>query len=190
MMIHAHIEKDIAYLTLDRPDKANALDEAGCHALHEHLAKLQEKVQCIVLQGKGKHFCAGADLTWIKPLSAHGRIHALEPLKHSLHLLSTGIPSVAHVHGACRGGGVGLVAACQAAYAQPNTTFACPERSQGIEPSIILPYLQKKIAKDILTPWLDHGAVISEHTAKTWGLIDEITGPTHAANECPHKHKT
>ena len=189
-MIQWQIIKDIAFIALNRPQKANALNAHACLSLQQALTQIQTQAKTVVLHGIGKHFCAGADFNWLKPLNAQQRLQALLPLSQALFLLKNGIPSIALVHGACRGGGVGLVSACHTAYASPDAHFACPERSQGIEPAVILPYLQTRISETQLTPWLDRGNVITAENAKQWQLIDHIHWPpTLAASALAHTHK-
>lgn len=141
----------VATVTLDRPDIHNAFDEALIATLTETFVDLDDEpsVRVVVLAGAGRSFCAGADLNWMKRMAAFGDAEnlrdatALAAMLRALYALSK--PTIARVHGAAYGGGVGLIAACDIALAVPEATFALTEAKLGLIPATIGPYVIEAI---------------------------------------------
>jgi methylglutaconyl-CoA hydratase len=141
----------VATVTLNRPEVHNAFDETLIARLTAALVSLDDDpdVRVVVLAGAGKSFCAGADLAWMKRMAAFGReenladANALAAMLRTLYALSK--PTIARVHGAAYGGGVGLVAACDVALAAPEATFALSEARLGLIPATIGPYVIEAI---------------------------------------------
>jgi methylglutaconyl-CoA hydratase len=98
-----------------------------------------------VLLGHGRSFCAGADLNWMKRMAGFGRAEnladatALAAMLKTLYRLSK--PTIARVHGSVFGGGVGLVACCDIAFAAHDATFSLSETKLGLIPATIGPYV-------------------------------------------------
>src|SRR5207244_11898216 len=101
--------------------------------------------RCVILSGQGRAFCAGADIQWMKRQSAASETDNLEDARRfaaMLHAIAAcPKPTIARVQGACMGGGVGLVCACDFAIASENARFAVSEARFGIIPAAISPYL-------------------------------------------------
>ncbi len=113
----------LCMLTLNRPDKLNALDTPTFEELDAHLARLErqtEKVGCVVLRGAGRGFCAGADL------NAIGKIPAPADFKPDIMTRLSALPQpvIAAVHGVCYTGGLGLALACDFILSDPAAFFA------------------------------------------------------------------
>ena len=145
------IQDGVATVTLNRPEIHNAFDEALIAKLTETFVALDDDgdVRIIVLAGAGRSFCAGADLNWMKRMAAFGQDEnlrdatALAAMLRALYALSK--PTIARVHGAAYGGGVGLIAACDIAVAVPEATFALTEAKLGLIPATIGPYVIEAI---------------------------------------------
>ena len=130
------IRDAVATVTLTRPDIHNAFDETLIARLTETFVDLDDDsaVRAVVLAGEGRSFCAGADLNWMKRMAAYGPdenladANALAAMLRALYALSK--PTIARVHGAAYGGGVGLVAACDIAIGarQARRYFLTAER--------------------------------------------------------------
>jgi methylglutaconyl-CoA hydratase len=141
----------VATVTLNRPDIHNAFDETLIANLTETFVALDDErdVRVVVLAGAGRSFCAGADLNWMKRMAAFGHEEnlrdatALAAMLRALYALSK--PTIARVHGAAYGGGVGLIAACDIAIAAPDATFALTEAKLGLIPATIGPYVIEAI---------------------------------------------
>ena len=112
------INNAIATVALNRPDVRNAFNETLIAELTDVLNTLaaDDSVRVVVLTGNGASFCAGADLNWMKKMAGYSRdenvadAQALAQMLRTLHELPK--PTLARVHGAAYGGGVGLVACC------------------------------------------------------------------------------
>ncbi len=110
-----------------------------------------EEVRVIVLRGRGKSFCAGADLNWMRDVAKYSYE---ENYKESLQLskcfyaiYTSAKPTIAIVHGAAIGGANGILAACDLAYCDDETTFSLSEVKIGIIPACITPYVTKRVGE-------------------------------------------
>lgn len=136
----------VATVTLNRPDKANAMEEAMWHELRDAMqwADDTSAVRCVVLRGAGRHFTSGIDLTMLATLgarirdadAARGR-EALRRIILDLQDCLTAIercrkPVLAAIHGACLGGGIDLVTACDMRYCAADACFAVKEIDVGM----------------------------------------------------------
>jgi len=115
-------------LTLDRPERRNALDLEHCRVLAELVrAAPGEGARVVVLTGAGPHFCAGADLNGVEDAEFVGALHdALEALA------TVPLPTLAAVHGAALGGGTQLAVACDLRVAAPDARFGIPAARLGL----------------------------------------------------------
>jgi methylglutaconyl-CoA hydratase len=102
-------------------------------------------VRAIVLAGAGQSFCAGADLNWMKRMAGYSRAQNLADAQSLAEMLSAlneiPKPTIARVHGAAFGGGIGLVACCDIAIGTPDAVFALSEARLGLIPATISPYV-------------------------------------------------
>ncbi|HEX4885083.1 MAG TPA: enoyl-CoA hydratase/isomerase family protein [Casimicrobiaceae bacterium] len=137
----------VALVTLNRPDKHNAFDEHMIREMTEALEVLDAtpRVRAVVLLGAGASFCAGADLDWMRRMAGFGYEENVADAGRLARLLQTlarlSKPTIARVHGATYGGGVGLVACCDIAIAAQEATFALSEAKLGLIPATIGPYV-------------------------------------------------
>jgi len=139
--------RGIATVTLNRPAVNNAYDGALIAALSGGLRRLAATagIRLVVLRGNGRHFQAGADLAFLRHLSAapadenlafsRATVAAIEALA------SLRCPTIALIHGGCFGGGVGMVAACDMAIASDDAIFSLTEVRWGITPAPVVPAL-------------------------------------------------
>ena len=145
------VRNAIGIVTLNRPEVHNAFNEVLIAELTEALRALGEAdgVRAVILAGNGPSFCAGADLNWMKKMAGYGRAEnvadaqALAEMLRTLHALPK--PTLARVHGAAYGGGVGLVSCCDIAIGAVEATFALSESKLGLIPSTISPYVVNAI---------------------------------------------
>jgi methylglutaconyl-CoA hydratase len=141
------VREGVARVVLDRPDLHNAFNETLIGELTLTLQTLDanDAVRIVVLSGNGKSFCAGADLNWMKKMAGYGAAENLADAQNLALMLRTlyGLskPTVAAVHGAAFGGGVGLVACCDIAIAAQEATFSLSEAKLGLIPATISPYV-------------------------------------------------
>lgn len=143
----------VATLTMARPEVFNAFDETMIAEMDAAFATLIDDgaVRIIVLAGAGKHFSAGADLQWMRRASEASFEWNVNDARRFSEMLarieSCPKPTVARVHGAALGGGVGLACACDIAIASDAASFSVSEAKFGILPSVIGPYLVNAIGK-------------------------------------------
>ncbi len=169
-----------ASVMLNRPDVHNAFDPAMTRLLTASLDKLDAdpKVRAVVLLGAGKSFCAGADIGHMKASanfsSAQNYKSAQESARmfHTLYNLSK--PTIACVHGAVRGGGMGLVAACDIAIAARTATFRFSEVKIGVIPSMISPYVIAAIGERQARRYFISGEAFDAAEAWRLGLVHDI----------------
>lgn len=169
-----------ATVMLNRPDVHNAFDPEMVDALTATLRKLEStpKVRAIVLTGAGKNFCAGADIEHMKRSARFSRERNLENARatalmlHTLYTLEK--PTVACVRGAARGGGVGLVAACDIAIAERGATFRLSEVKLGILPAMISPYVIAAMGRRHAHRYMLTGEEFDSAEARRIGLVHEV----------------
>jgi len=143
----------VAQVTMSRPEVSNAFDESMIGELDAVFAQLADDraVRVIMLCGAGRHFSAGADLQWMQRASAATREWNLEDARRFAAMLyridACPKPTIARVHGAALGGGVGLVCACDVAIAADEASFCISEAKFGILPAVIGPYLVNAVGR-------------------------------------------
>src|SRR5438552_10420047 len=176
-MIELVREGGVARIFLNRPQKVNALDPALLDALAISLSALggDDSLRVVVLAGRGKAFCGGADvneLAALDPRTARefiGRIHrACDAIRR------LPVPVVAQLHGAVIGGGLELAASCDLRLAADGTRFAMPEVRLGI-PSVVEAALLPRLIGSGRAAWLVlTGEAIDAQRAYDWGLVETL----------------
>ena len=154
----------VARVTLTRPSKHNAMNAALVSELTTALEGLASdaRTRCLVLAGEGESFCAGGDLEAMAAL-ADADESAIRADADALAALLTTLdrfpmPTMALVHGAAIGGGLGLVACCDIVVADSSARFAMPEARLGLVPGVIAPFV---------------AAAIGERRARTYSLTGD-----------------
>lgn len=172
----------LAILTLARPSTSNAFNGAMMQEIRSALAKVQSSADScrgLLIKGKGKHFCAGADLEWMRSSArlseTENREEAAQLSEMFTALYRLPVPTVAYVHGACYGGAVGLVAACDWAVASDNARFCLSEVKVGVVAAVILPFVAQKIAPGHLRRLVLQARVFSAAEARDAGLVQRVT---------------
>lgn len=170
----------VAHVALNRPERNNAYDGALITALLATLDMLEKApgLRAVVISGRGRHFQAGADLTWIDAIRAASReenIAASRATAQAIWRLNAApVPTVALVHGACFGGGTGLIAACDVVIAADDATFAIAEVRWGLTAAIIIPQLNDAIGLRQVRRYALTGERFSAAEARRIGLVHEI----------------
>lgn len=143
----------LCLLTLNRTDKHNAFDNDLLLEMQTHLntAIADPQVRVIVLKANGKHFSAGADLSWMQAMVHFNEAENLNDAMTLANLMYTlnqsPKPTIAMVHGSAFGGGAGLVAACDIAIAATSARFCFSEVTLGLIPAVISPYVVQAIGE-------------------------------------------
>jgi methylglutaconyl-CoA hydratase len=172
-----------AWVWMNRPEVHNAFDETLIAELTAAFAALDQDstVRVIVLAGEGKSFSAGADLNWMKrqaaaPLDANlDDARRLATLFRTISMCAT--PTIARVHGAALGGGMGLAAACDICIASTKAQFATSEVRLGIIPSAIGPYVVRAIGERQAYRYFQTAERIAGERAREIGLAHEAVEP-------------
>ncbi len=166
-------------LWLNRPERHNAFDQTMIAELQDCLTRLaqQSQVRAVVLAGRGKSFCAGADLGWMQRQALAGYEDNLEDARALARLLRTLAqmpqPTVARIHGVALGGALGLIAACDIAIATLDSSFGTTEVRLGLTPSTIAPYLIEAIGERAARRYFQTGERFDAPQALRLGLIHE-----------------
>lgn len=162
-------------LTLNRPEKRNALNisllEALCDTFEEIQSDAAQRV--ILLNGEGAVFCAGLDLKEAEDHSLADRSASLIARFLTLVYLSPLI-SIAAVHGAAIAGGAGLMCACDMAFAAKGTSIGFPETWRGLVPALISVVLSRQLPMRNVRDLLLTGALLSAEEAHKIGLVNKI----------------
>ena len=150
------IERDargVVTLWLDRADKHNAMSAKMIAELHQAAMDLgaDDAVRVVVLAARGKTFCAGGDLGWMRDqFEAEPEVRGREAAKlaHMLQALNTlPKPLIGRVHGNAFGGGVGLMSVCDVVIAAQGAQFALSETRLGLIPATIGPYVAARMSE-------------------------------------------
>jgi len=173
------IDQQVGIITLNRPDKHNAFDDALILELTQTFRDLEanDAVRVVVLSAMGKSFSAGADLNWMKRISQYSQEQnftdamALAELMRTIHGLKK--PTIARVHGAAYGGGVGLIACCDIAVASQAASFALSEVRIGLVPAVISPYVIAAMGERAARRYFLTGERFDSSEAYRIGLIHD-----------------
>jgi methylglutaconyl-CoA hydratase len=172
-----------ATLWLDRAERHNVLTAELIAELHHAIDAVASDaaLRVLVLAGRGASFCAGGDLTWMRAQGAAPPEQNLEDARRLGFMLRALArcpkPTVARVHGAAIGGGLGLVAACDLAIASRSAVFGAPETRLGLSPSSIAPYVVAAIGERAARAWFLLGGRLDAADAQRLGLVQEVVEP-------------
>ena len=170
----------IARLRMERAALHNAFDAALVAELTAALESLaaDASVRAVVLEGAGASFSAGADLNWMRAMASASEAAnredalALARLMRTLDRLPK--PTIARVHGATFGGGVGLVACCDIAIGVPAAKFGLTESRLGLLPAVISPYVVAAIGARQARRWFATAEVFDAAEALRIGLLHAV----------------
>jgi methylglutaconyl-CoA hydratase len=176
----------VAVLLLNRPAKHNAFDEVMIASLADALETLRgaDHVRIVFVRGAGERFCVGADLEWMRrqgERTVHENEEDAYAFARALRALHD-LPqfTVALVHGAAMGGGVGLAAACDWAVAVADATFRFPEVRVGLIPAMVSPYVVEAVGPRTARGLFASAAPIDAERALRIGLVQEIAADERA----------
>ncbi|MER8479284.1 enoyl-CoA hydratase/isomerase family protein [Mesorhizobium sp. M1163] len=174
----AELVGSTVWVTLSRPEKANALDVATLEALLTTLdaAERTPEARVLVLSGAGRNFCAGADLMALRAGGPEGIRHLLELIKDfTTRLERSRLTVVAAVHGAARAGGLELTLACDVVLAARSATFGDAHLANGLLPGGGSTARLPRTVGWQRAKWLILSAAsIDAVTACDWGLVFEV----------------
>lgn len=175
-----HISNRIATITLDRPDKRNALNGEVVRELRAAFADAEadENVKVVILAGNGKAFCAGADLEYLQQLQSNSFEENLIDSKELMQLMqdiySLEKVVIARIEGDAIAGGCGLASVADLSYTVPAAKFGYTEVKIGFVPALVSVFLVRKIGEGRARELLLTGKLISAEEAVKHGLINGV----------------
>lgn len=178
--VYTTIENKIGFITLNRPEKRNALGPKLIQGLTEAFQEMNtnEEVKLIVLRANGKAFCAGADLAYLQDLQSFSYEENLEDSLRLMRLFSLiySLPKVviAQIQGHAIAGGCGLATVCDFAFSVPEALFGYTEVKIGFLPALVSVFLVEQIGGAKTQELLLSGELISAAKAASLGLITEV----------------
>lgn len=190
--LQCELHQGVGLIWLNRPEVRNAMNDVMLAELAQALdaALSDDEVRMVLLAGRGKAFCAGGDLEWMKRARKMTKDEAradsgkLATVLRMLH--DSPKPTVARVHGSAFAGGMGLLAACDIAIASADTRFCLSEVKLGLIPAMISPYVMKAIGERHARRYFLSAEVFEAAEAWRIGLVhnivpeDELDGAVNA----------
>ena len=177
----------VRILTLNRPEKRNAMDTNLTSALLESLrgADADEGVRCVVLTGAGKGFCAGADLSEMKSLLDPKAADRRSELTMQLHLAFSKMvtPVVTAINGAAMGGGAGLAIAGDLAVMAESATLGYPEVKHNIVAAIVMANLVRQVGRKAAFELAALGEPINAQRALALGMVNRVVPDARVLEE-------
>ena len=171
-------DRGVTTLTLNRPDNYNALNRAFIDEITTTVTGLGNDTRVLLIKANGKHFCAGADINWMKAsVSLSDAQNQEDAMAFSNMLESVNTferPTIASIHGAALGGGTGLACCCDIVVASDATQFAFSEVKLGIIPATISPYSIAAIGSRAARRYFLTGERIGSSEAHRIGLVHEV----------------
>ncbi|MEO7971691.1 MAG: enoyl-CoA hydratase-related protein [bacterium] len=170
----------VATVTLNRPEKRNALNDAIIEELKTSLRKANgdSSINAIVVTGAGKDFCSGADLAALQKIAEGSVAENAEDARSLLELFtlirSVTVPVIAAVRGKALAGGCGLASACDLVLASADARFGYPEVKIGFVPAMVTAILRRNVSEKRAFELLTHGAEIDAETAQEFGLVNQV----------------
>jgi len=174
------VEGTVARVTLNRPEKRNALNDAVIAGIKDGLKKASEdeRVRVVVISGAGKDFCSGADLSALQKIANASVAENSEDARLLLELFllirQLPIPVVAAVTGRALAGGCGLATACDIVLAASSARFGYPEVKIGFVPAMVMAILRRNVSEKRAFELITRGAEISADQAKFFGLVNHV----------------
>ncbi len=187
-MIETQVEDRVGYITLNRPERRNALSYALVSQLKEALALWQgdPSIRVVVLRANGPVFCSGADIEYLQKLQDYT---LQENLADSLHLMELYVamyryprPIIAQVEGPALAGGAGLVTVCDLVVATPQASIGYPEARIGFLPAMVTYFLLRRVGEGWARQLLVTAEPIGAEEAHRMGLFNYIVPAEEAAS--------
>ena len=174
------VEQSIARITLNRPDKRNALDAEIVNEVKDALrgSARDESVRVVVVTGAGKDFSSGADLAALRRISEASVMENVADARNFAELLVEmrrhPRPIIAAVRGRALAGGCGLATACDIVLAAESAEFGYPEVNIGFIPAMVMAILRRSVSEKRAFELITRGEVMSAQAAATAGVINRV----------------
>lgn len=174
------VDGGIATLRLNRPDAMNSFDADTARAIRDTVEEFaaDDSVRVLVLTAEGRAFSAGGDFNWVltwpelDSITRHAGADAMMGAVQAIYDFPK--PSIARVHGATVGGGVGLMLACDFAVAASTARFGLTSVRNGLLAAIAIPVLIQAVGPRMARQLLMHGGIFDSATALRIGLVDQV----------------
>lgn len=167
-------------MTLNRPDKRNAMDSSVLDGIHEHLdrAELDPAVAVVALRGAGNDFCAGADLAEllesVDNTAEENEADAMRLGNVFIKIRKLPKPVVAVIKGRAFAGGCGLATSCDLVLAHEDASFGYPEVRRGFAPAMVMAMLRRAVGEKIAFDLVCSGHVLTAREALAAGLVSRV----------------
>lgn len=174
------VEDSVARITLNRPEKRNALNDELIGALKDSIgaAARAESIRVILISGAGPDFCSGADLSALEKISQSSVTENLADARSLMELFSlmrhVSVPIVAAVHGKALAGGCGLASAADIVLASSSARFGYPEVKIGFVPAMVMAILRRNVSEKQAFELIARGAEVSAKDARDIGLVNQV----------------
>lgn len=173
-------ENAVRIITLNRPEKRNALNDEVISALKDALreADADESLRAVVIRGAGKDFCSGADLAALQKIATASYEENVEDARSLAELFllirNVRVPVIAAVHGRALAGGCGLATACDLIVATKTARFGYPEVKIGFVPAMVAAILRRSLGEKQSFELLTRGFEFSAEEANAAGLVNAV----------------
>src|ERR1051325_2034538 len=170
----------IARITMNRPEKRNALNDALIASLKDGLrrASADENIRVVILTGAGADFCAGADLAALQKMSDASVAENLDDARSLMELFrlirELRVPVIAAVSGRALAGGCGLALACDLVIAEQTARFGFPEVKIGFVPAMVMAILRRNVPEKKAFELTAPGGEVTASDAVKFGLINRV----------------
>ena len=174
------LEGAVARITLNRPEKRNALNEILIADLKNALRKASDSaaVRVVVISGAGSDFCSGADLASLPKIADGSVAENADDARSLMELFAlirqVNVPVVAAVRGKALAGGCGLASACDLVLASASARFGYPEVKLGFVPAMVTAILRRNVSEKRAFELITRGAEIGAAEAKQLGLVNQV----------------
>ena len=173
----------VAEVWLNRPDVRNAFNDEVIAELTQTFEQLaaQPELRVVLLSGRGKAFCAGADLNWMRAMADYSWEQNRADAQRLADMLWTldqcPVPVVGRVQGDCYAGGMGLASICDVLVASSKVTFCLSEARLGLLPATISPYVIRAMGAQAARRYFTTAERLSAAQAHAMGLVHELCEP-------------
>jgi methylglutaconyl-CoA hydratase len=174
------VQGGVARITLNRPEKRNALNPELIASLKDSLARSarDENVRVVLLSGAGQDFCSGADLAGLDRTAESGVLDHIETARHLadtiLAMRQHPRPIVAAVRGRALAGGCGVATACDLILASESAQFGYPEVKIGFVPAMVMAILRRSVSEKRAFELITTGEIITAPQAHAVGMINRV----------------
>ena len=183
------VERGIARITLNRPEKRNALNDELIDGLKDALRRAEhdDEVRVVVLSGAGSDFCSGADLAALQKISAATVAENIDDARSLMELFllirKVRMPVISAVRGRALAGGCGLALACDMVLASRSARFGLPEVKIGFVPAMVMAILRRSTSEKRAFELLTLGNDIGAEEAQAFGLVNRVLDDEAFADE-------